>query len=146
MTPRLILLVGLPGSGKSTYAVAQSLPVLSSDETRRLLLDDATDQSENRKIFRMLRALLRQRLALRRPVTCIDATNLTPYERRPYVVTAQLYGARAEAVFFDVPLEVCLARNAERERNVPVDVLERMAQRLVPPRSEEGFAAITVVS
>jgi predicted kinase len=141
--PKVILLVGLPGSGKSTYAARHNFPVLSSDSIRKLLLDDVTDQSINRRIFIELRRLLRLRLELRRPVTCIDATNLTPAERRPYIKIAQMHDADAEAVFFDVPVEVCKRRNSGRPRVVPEDVLERMAARLRPPTLDEGFTRVT---
>jgi predicted kinase len=50
-----------------------------------------------------------------------------------------------EAIFFDVPLEVCIARNAKRHRVVPVDVLAKMAGNLVAPTEEEGFARVTRV-
>ncbi|MBI3683236.1 MAG: AAA family ATPase [Acidobacteria bacterium] len=144
--PKLILLVGLPGSGKSTYAAQRGWPVLSSDAIRQLLLDDATDQSANRRIFLLLRHLLKGRLELRRAVTCVDATSLTPFERRPYVKLAGMYDCDIEAVYFDVPLEVCRQRNGARGRVVPEEVLDRMAARLKPPAAEEGFTKVTVVS
>ena len=81
---------------------------------RRLLADDETDQTIHDRVFRTLRYLLRQRLAIGRPVHYIDATNLTPQERAPYVAIGQAYGCEVEAVFFDVPLEVCRERNARR--------------------------------
>ena len=49
------------------------------------------------------------------------------------------------AVFFDVPLAVCLERNSRRERVVAEDVLRRMAAKLKAPTFEEGFAKIVVV-
>jgi len=150
MTPdtkgtRIVLLVGLPGSGKSTYLERLGVKALSSDAIRGLLADDETDQSIHREVFATLRYLLRRRLALSRPVTYLDATHLTVRERRPYVKMGQLYGCAVEAVFFDVPLEVCRERNRGRRRMVPEDVLERMAAKLMPPTIEEGFSAITVV-
>ena len=66
-------------------------------------------------------------------------------ERRPYVKMGQIFGCAVEAVFFDVPLEVCRRRNRGRGRVVPEDVLERMAAKLTPPTIEEGFSAIAVV-
>jgi predicted kinase len=92
-----------------------------------------------------VRYLLRHRLALRRPVTYIDATNLTPAERAPYIGIAQSYGAEAEAVYFDVPLEECRRRNAARRRIVPEEALARMALKLTPPAEAEGFVRIEIV-
>ena len=141
----MIVLVGLPGSGKSTYVARLGATAVSSDEVRRLLVDDAGDQTIQSRVFSTLRYLLRQRLELRRPVTYVDATNLTPRERRPYIVLSRLHDGEAEAVFFDVPLEVCRRRNRERNRVVPEAVMEHMAARLVPPAETEGFSRITVV-
>ena len=116
---RIVVLVGLPGAGKSTYLERLGATSLSSDAIRRLLVDDETDQSANDRIFQTLRYLLRHRLALGRPITYIDATNLTPEERRPYLGIGQSFGCEVEAVFFDVPLEICRERNARRQRVVP---------------------------
>ena len=137
------MLVGIAGSGKSTWA-KQS--VLSSDEIRRLLRDDETDQTIHRVVFKTLRDLLRRRLELGVPVTYIDATNLTRRERRPYIKIALSYGCQAEAIFFDTPLEICLQRNRARQRNVPPEVLRMMAAKLQIPSTEEGFAAVTVIA
>src|ERR1019366_8483253 len=108
---RIVVLVGLPGSGKSTYLAQLGVTGLSSDTIRGLLADDETDQSIHPRVFATLRYLLRQRLAIGRPVTYIDATHLTPAERRPYARIAEWYGCDLEAVFFDVPVSVCIERN-----------------------------------
>jgi predicted kinase len=140
-----VLLVGLPGSGKSTYVEKLQAPVLSSDEIRRLLSDDPANQEIHRRVFHVLRDLLKHRLELRRPVTYIDATNLTPYERRPYVLLAEDYGCDIEAVFFNVPIEECQRRNRERNRVVPGQAIAGMAQRMVAPSTGEGFSRVIVV-
>jgi len=142
---RIIILVGLPGSGKSTYLERLGVTALSSDLIRQLLADDATDQTIHGRVFNTLRYLVRQRLAIGRQVTYVDATHLTPDERRPYIKIAQSYGCEAEALFFDVPLEVCLDRNRGRARVVPEEAVRAMAAKLVPPSVDEGFSRVTVV-
>jgi predicted kinase len=142
---RIVILAGLPGSGKSTYLERLGVKPLSSDAIRRLLADDPTDQTIHGRVFNTIRYLLRQRLAIGRPVTYIDATHLTVDERRPYVKIAQWYGCDIEAVFFDVPVEVCLERNRGRERVVPEEAVRAMAAKLAPPTVDEGFSRVTVV-
>ncbi len=139
-----MLLVGLPASGKSTYAATLGTPVLSSDSIRLLLADDERDQSIHARVFATLRYLLTQRLEIHRPVTYIDATHLTRAERMPYLEIAREHGAEIEAVFFDTPLELCLERNRQRARQVPEDVLQKMAAKLQPPTEAEGFAKIDI--
>jgi len=139
------VLVGLPGSGKSTYVEKLGARALSSDEIRGWLSDDPTNQDIHRRVFLVLREMLKQRLELLRPVTYIDATNLTAYQRRPYVILAELYDCEIEAVFFDVPVEECVRRNRERHRTVPEEAIADMSRRLSPPTVDEGFSRVTVI-
>ena len=119
---------------------------MASDEIRRLLSDDPENQNIHRRVFAVLRDLLKQRIELGRPITYIDATNLTPYERRPYIELGILYDCDVDAIFFDIPLEECQRRNRARNRVVPDDVIAQMSARLVPPTVDEGFRRVMVVS
>jgi predicted kinase len=92
-----------------------------------------------------MRDLLKHRLELKRPVTYIDATNLTPRERRPYIKLADLFDGEIEAVFFDVPAEECIRRNRGRGRIVPDEVIRAMAEKLIAPDIAEGFLRVSVV-
>ena len=142
---KIILLVGLPGSGKSTYTQRLGVTALSSDLIRQLLADDPADQSIHARVFNSMRYLLRHRLAIGRPVTYLDATHLTPAERKPYLQISCWYGCEIEAIFFDVPLEICMERNRGRARVVPEEAMRAMAAKLVPPTVEEGFSRVMVM-
>lgn len=139
---KLIITVGLPGSGKSTYLARLGVNAISSDEIRRLLTDDPQDQTINARVFATVRYLVRQRLAATRPVTYVDATHLTLWERKPYLQIAKRHGCTLEALFFDVPVEICIARNQSRNRVVPEAAIRAMARKLVAPSKEEGFARV----
>jgi len=141
----VVLAIGLPGSGKSSWFKRHDIIPLSSDLVRGLLFDDATEQRFQDLVFSSLRTLLRARMLAQRPWNYIDATNLSPKERHSWIKMAHDFGYEAHAVFFDVPTEVCMERNRRRARNVPDDVMLRMANKLRPPKFEEGFAKITVV-
>jgi len=115
---------------------------ISSDAIRLLLADDATIQTIHGQVFATMRYLLRRRIALGRPVTYVDATHLTPAERAPYVRIARALRCDLEAVFFDVPVEICQQRNRLRQRVVPDEVIAAMQAKLVPPAVEKASTGL----
>jgi len=141
----VVLAIGLPGSGKSSWFKRHNIRPLSSDLLRELLFDDAEEQRFQDLVFSNLRSMLKARLIARRPMSYVDATNLNPHERHGWIKLAKDYGYDVQGLFFDVPLEVCLERHARRGRLVPEDIMRRMAAKLKPPTFEEGFSKITVV-
>ena len=141
----VVLAIGMPGSGKTTWFRRRGVTPLSSDLLRNILFDDVEEQRYQGLVFSTLRSLLRARLIARMPLNYVDATNLSVHERRQWIKMAKSFGYEVQAVFFDVPLDVCLERNAKRARSVSEDIMRKMAEKLKPPVFEEGFAKITVV-
>ncbi len=141
----VVLAIGLPGSGKTTWYKRRGVTPLSSDLLRNLLFDDITEQRYQGLVFSTLRSLLRARLIAKMPWNYVDATNLSAHERKQWIKMAKSFQYEVQAVFFDVPLAVCMERNSKRERVVTDEVMKKMAERLRPPSFKEGFDKITVV-
>ncbi|MGH9178471.1 MAG: AAA family ATPase [Acidimicrobiales bacterium] len=146
----LVVLVGVSGSGKSTFAARHFRPteVLSSDRFRGLVADDENDQSATADAFEALRAVAGLRLAAGR-LTVVDATSVQAEARARLLALAARHGVPAVAVVLDVAVRVCAARNAVRaERSLPVPVLR--AQRSLLLRTlasigSEGFDHVVVM-
>jgi predicted kinase len=141
----VVLAIGLPGSGKSSWFKRHNIVPLSSDMVRALLFDDVREQRFQDLVFSNLRSMLKARLIAKRPMNYVDATNLTPQERAHWIKLAKDYQYEVHAVFFDVPLEVCIERHQRRDRVIAEDVMRRMSAKLKPPSFDEGIAKITVV-
>lgn len=145
----LVLLVGPAGSGKSSWAAARfrRSQVVSSDEIRDLLSDDAGDQSATREAFAIVHAIANGRLR-RSLLTVVDATNLRASSRRPLLELARRHARPAVAVVFRVPLDKLLVRNAARDRVVPESTVRHHAALLreaLDALPLEGYAVIVAV-
>lgn len=145
--PSLVLLVGVTGAGKSTFAARHFKPtqVLASDAFRALVADDETDQTATADAFALLHLAVDRRLARRR-LTVVDATNVLASARRPLVDAAARHGIPTVAIVFDLPPAVSASRNAARSgRVVPPSVHQRQVRALRRALLElptEGFAAV----
>jgi len=140
----LVVLVGVSGSGKSTFARKhfKLTEILSSDTCRGLVSDDDNNSAATGDAFDVLQFIARKRLA-RGLLTVIDATNVQPEARKPLVALAREFHALPVAIVLDVPEKICRERNAERsDRAFGSHVLRQQTQQLrssVRKLDREGF-------
>lgn len=139
MQPSLIILVGIPGCGKSTLAKqVEKAEVISSDQIREELTGDMSDQSLNRAVFYTMNKLTKTLLNWGVSVV-IDATNLRTEYRKDLHTIADQTGARPFAIRFgdSEDFDLCQTRNLNRERIVPEDVMLRFHDIFMEHCSEE---------
>lgn len=128
----LVMLVGVSGSGKSTFARRHFLDteVISSDAARAWVSDDVNDQSATTDAFDVVHYLAGKRLA-RGKLTVIDATNIQPSARASLVAVAKEHDVLPVAIVLDVPEKTCIARTESREdRSFGADVVRRQTAQL----------------
>ena len=139
---KLYTMVGIPGSGKST--IANQIPnaiIISSDAIRKELYGAEEIQGNGKQVFDLVYKRIGEELAKGHDVV-FDATNLTPKARNAVF----RFTAEHIAVFVNTPLDVCLKRNAARERKVPEKVIYRMYHNLTCPNKIEGFSKIITIT
>jgi protein phosphatase len=146
----MVVLIGIAGSGKSTFARAHFAPteLLSSDAFRAMVADDEADQSASEDAFALLHAALDVRLK-RGLLALVDATNVEEWGRRELLDIAERRRRRAVAIVLDLPIEVCLERLRRRgHRPVPPPAVRRQHRELrrsLVALAEEGFDAVYVI-
>jgi protein phosphatase len=143
----LVVLIGVTGSGKSTFGRAHFRPteVISSDFCRGLVADDENDQTATPEAFELLHYIVAKRLKAGR-LTVVDATNVQPDVRRQLVAVAREHDVLPVAIVLDVPESVCVARNASRpERDFGAHVIRRQRDQLrrgLKGLPAEGFRTV----
>lgn len=146
----LVLLVGVSGSGKTTFAKAHFQPfqVVSSDYCRGLVCDDEADQTATRAAFDLLHFIVEKRLELGK-LTVVDATNVEAHARRSLVARARDHHFTPVAVVLDVEEDVALAQNSRRpDRQVaggPIRDQHRELRASKAGLSKEGFSKVYVL-
>lgn len=143
----LVVLVGVAGSGKSTFAARHFPPtqVLSSDQLRALITDDPAAQAATDDAFDLLHRILAMRLRRGR-LTVVDATNVEAWARGELVAVARRHRRPAVAIVLDLPLAEVLRRNLERPVPRPpaaaIRRQHRWLQETLTDLPHEGFAAV----
>ncbi|WP_407726359.1 polynucleotide kinase-phosphatase [Rhodococcoides fascians] len=146
----LVVLVGISGSGKSSFAADRFGPyeTVSSDACRGMVSNDPNLQSATKDAFALLEFLVATRLRAGL-LTVVDATNVQPAARKALIALAREHDVLPVAVVLDVPEPVCAQRNADRsDRTFGRDVLRRQQsqlQRSMRGLSKEGFRSVHVL-
>lgn len=146
--PTLILLVGIPGSGKTTYAqkYIENNPgtvYLSSDKIRKELWGDESVQGDNNEVFYRMQTRAVNALNLGNDVI-YDATNVTRKDRAGIIAACPKF-AKIECHIIWSPIETCIERDAARKRTVGKEVIDRMLKRFQAPYYDEGIDEIKVI-
>ncbi|MFB9723672.1 polynucleotide kinase-phosphatase [Planobispora longispora] len=146
----LVVLVGVSGSGKSTFARTHFAPtqVISSDFCRGLVADDENDQAATPDAFDVLHYIVRTRLK-RGLLTVVDATNVQWEARRQLIDLAKSQDVLVDAIVLDVPEEVAVERNETRpDRDFGAHVVRRQRKELkrsLGKISRDGFRRVHVL-
>jgi protein phosphatase len=147
----LVALIGVSGSGKSTFARKHFLPseVLSSDGFRAMVSDDENDQAATNDAFDALHYLASIRLR-RRKLTVVDATNVQAEARKSLLQIADCHNCLAVAIVLDVPERICHERNQTRpDRQFGNHVIRNQSRQLrqgLRNLRKEGFRYVFILN
>ena len=146
--PSLILLVGIPGSGKTTYANDYikrhaNIVHLSSDAIRKELYGDENTQGNPAEVFSLMQKRAIEALNDGHDVL-YDATNITRKDRQGIISVCPKF-AKIECHIIWAPIETCIERDSKRERTVGKEVIDRMLKRFQAPYYDEGIDVIKVI-
>ena len=149
MKPTMTMMVGLPASGKSTYAKklandADAI-ILSSDAIRWELFGDETNQEHNQQVFQELHKRVKKWLQSGRSVV-YDATNINSKRRRAFLNELKKIDCAKECVVMATPYGRCLYNNNRRGRIVPAHVIKNMYLKWQTPAAFEGWDFIKCIN
>lgn len=149
---KLIMLIGLPASGKSSLAKIlfkkENTIILSSDELRKELYNNVNDKEHNTEVFEELHKRIKNNLLKGRNVI-YDATNINSRRRKGFL--SQLKGQKYRNLekicyYLNTPLENCIDNNLLRDRQVPIEAIDKMYKTLQIPMYHEGWNKINIIS
>lgn len=145
--PKLFVLVGLSGSGKSTFAQElaekENAVIVSSDAIREEVFNNYEDQKHNAEVFTIFHKRIREALENKHNIIA-DATNITMKSRRAILINVK--GLDVEKICYVLPkaFEDCITDNKDREHPVPDYVLDKQIRKFQVPFYNEGFDKIVI--
>lgn len=140
---KFYMLVGLPGSGKSTISNELNGEVFSSDALRKELWGDENTQGDNTLLFNELHKRIEK--GLKEGKNCIyDATNINAKKRIQFLNKIKNIKCEKICILVATDFNVCLQRNNLRERKVPYEVIKRMYFNIDIPQYREGWDKIII--
>lgn len=146
--PVFVITVGLPASGKSTYAnkLAEEInaTIFSSDKLREELFGDVNEQAKNVKLFQELHKRIKDCLKSGKSAI-MDSTSISSKRRRSFLEELNKIDCYKQCIVMATPYEQCLENNAMRDRKVPVEVIDRMYRSWNTPYWFEGWDAIEII-
>ena len=146
----LVLLVGVSGSGKSSFAQKhfEKYEIVSSDICRGIVSNDENNQSATNDAFEVFNFILSKRLQ-NGLLTVADATNIQQEARKKLLNIARSFHVLPVAIVFDLPQELCEKRNEERtDRKISSRVLRHQMQDLkhsLKNLKKEGFKKLYIL-
>lgn len=136
--PHLLMLQGLPGSGKTTMArslvdTRQAVRV-NKDDLREMLHNGIHSKSSEKEVLALRDKIVVDTLS-RNKTIIVDDTNFAPYHEIILREIAKNMGVPFVKHFVDTPLEDCLIRNKQREKPVPESVITDMYEKYLAPKT-----------
>ena len=126
----MIILVGIAGSGKTTWCI-KHLP-----HHVRISLDDIKNHDRKIEDKIIIKQLKKENNIV------IDDTNLTRDIRKRHIVIARRYHTQINVIYFSIDIQRAYEQNCKREKKIPHYVLDRQKKQLEMPVKEEGFEVI----
>lgn len=142
---KIIVLRGLPWSGKSTWCKSQDIPSISKDDIRQLLHNGVYSKKNEQDVLAYRDIFIVSKLLELKDVI-VDDTNLNPVHIKTIGLIAQMYWAQLEIKDFTTDIETCIERDSKRENPVGEKVIRDMAKKWNYPPKKPEFEPIATFS
>ncbi|MFT9497609.1 AAA family ATPase [Anaerosolibacter sp.] len=147
----LYILIGLPGSGKTTYANkcfhSKDILIVSSDQIRQQITGSSSfNKGDTAPTLQIAQKIIQEALESGLNVVW-DATNIYKKWRKDFIKIAKKNNAKVVAIVFNTPVSICVKRNNERtvEKQVPNEIIVEMSKASLSIDKREGFHEVIYI-